>query len=195
MNGWIERKAKRMVLAGVLAFAVGAPTLACMGGAEDGSGGGESDLKSKLKGTWQVKPHPDEIRPLKVIAIAIRPNGNEEMLKKQLQPPPNAEELKLFQEVKRRGKNDPEVKFYAQMIELMKGATLVIDDSNWTYTIGSDKAVMPYTVHESSGSTMKITLSNTPAGTEDWTLNFSGDSKIDLQNTRPSDQRLVFQRK
>lgn len=218
MNVRLEHSARRILMAGGLAVALLVPTLACMGGGDsfdavpipdapgedagekpdEGSndGGGEADAKAKLLGTWQVKPRPEDLRQLKVISIALRPNGTPQMVKKQLgSPPPTPEEVALFKDVQKLPADDPDRKFLQSMIQMMKDARLVVDQDKWHYTFGGDTVSMGWTVDDHSGDTMKVTLTGGPGGTEKHTLTFKGSDQVDVHITAPKEQHLVFARK
>jgi hypothetical protein len=207
MNGWIEHKARRLLIVGALAFAVGAPTVACMGGGEeasdddDAAGDDDDDDKAEefdaaeaLKGTWQVKPHPDDLRELKVINEAMRPKGDKDKLKKKLSPPPTADELKLFDEVRKMPKNSPELEFLKSMIAIMKDARLKIDDKTYVLTVADKNTTMQYTMTEKSGETAKVTVTN-GSSEEKHELTFKGSDEIAVAITSPRPQNLVFKRR
>ncbi len=207
MNAWIEHKARRLIIVGALAFAVGAPTVACMGGgddvaSDDDDAGDDDDDKADgfdaaeaIKGTWQVRPHADDMRELKIIDMAMRPKGNKEMLKKRLKPPPTADDLKLFDEIRKMPKDSPDIQFLKSMIKMMKDARLVIDDSTYVLTIADDSQTMQYTMSDKGEDSCKVSIKNGPGGDEEHELTFDGDKIINVKITSPRPQNLVFARK
>jgi len=206
MNAWIEHKAQRLLLAGALAFAVGAPTLACMGGdtaSEDGADdaapdagddGGEeaADAAGTMVGTWRVKPAEADLRVLKIINMAINnPKANEQMLQKKIKPPPSAEEIAMFNELKKADPNSPEVEFARLQIQMMREARLEIDDKKWTLDLAGEKQSYSYKVKSSSEDEVVVELDTGETNT----LRFSDDDNCTVEiNTNGQTMELQFAR-
>ena len=108
MNTFLERNARRLLIAGGLAFFMGAPTIACMGGGEAEVGedaGGDEEKKeekkeeakpeSKIIGSWQMRPPQSEMRNFKIIDAAVSGKPQKKQKLGQLK----GDEKKLFDEV------------------------------------------------------------------------------------------------
>jgi len=154
----------------------------------------EFDAAEALKGNWQVKPHPDDLRELKVINEAMKPKGDKEKLKKKLKPGPTPAELKLFDDVRKMPKDSPELEFLKAMIKIMKDARVEIDDKTYVLTVADDKITMQYTMTEKSGETAKVEITN-GGNKEKHELTFKGNDEIAVAITSPRPQNLVFVRK
>ncbi len=190
MSTWFEHSARRLVVAGALAFAVGAPTLACMGGGgtteEDGGGAddggaddGGADEASKSAhqrsvGTWQVQPSKEDMRQLKILNMALNPKIKEAQFKQKLKPPPSNDELALFRQVKQVPPNSPDAQLVRMQIKMMKESRLTITEAKWTMEMGGDKQEWSYTVVSDSPDTVKVKLDSG----EESTLKFVNDNKI-----------------
>jgi len=205
MNAWIEHKARRLLIVGALAFAVGIPTIACTGGGEEASDDDDAgddddapeefDAADAIQGSWQVQPHKDDLRQLKIIDMAMKPKIDKKKFKAKLKPPPSADEEKMFDEIRKLDKNSPDVKFMKSMIKMMKNARLDIDDSTYKLTVEDDTQTMQYEITDKGENTAKIKLSNGPGGDEKHELTWDGNDKIDVKITEPRPQNLVFKRK
>jgi hypothetical protein len=146
MMAWVQDKARRLALAAGVAFVVGAPTLACMGGevevtdavtdggSTDGGGGTDAkDPKSLIVGTFQMLPPEEELRKLKVINAAINGKGDAKAKLGKL----TKEEEALFKEWE--GKKGPEVKGMRSQIKFMRGTQFTFTDSQVTVQFGDEK--------------------------------------------------------
>jgi len=154
----------------------------------------EFDAAEALKGNWQVKPHKDDMRELKLISIAMKPKGDKEMLKKKMKPAPTADELKLFDEIKKMPKDNPELQFMKQMIKIMKDARVKIDDSTYVLTMAEDSLTFQYKMTDKGDHSAKVELTN-GGNTEKHELTFKGNDEIGVAITSPRPQNLVFIRK
>ena len=193
MSTWIEHSARRLVIAGALAFAVGAPTIACMGGdstsdeagggdeggdadegGDDDGGGEEQDAKARALGNWTVVPAKEDARKLKIISMGLQPKSTEERLKKTLKPPPTAEELTMYREVKKVDPKSPEAQFLKLQIKMMKDSNLEISESKWVLEMGDEKDEWSYTVQSSSADELVVKLDSGETNT----LTFVKDDMI-----------------
>ncbi len=94
---------------------------------DDDKAGGEDN--ARLKGNWKVKPHADDMRELKVMEMALRPNGSKDKLKQKMKPPPNKDELALYDEVRELANGSADRAFLSAMMAIIKGAKVEIADS------------------------------------------------------------------
>lgn len=189
MSTWIDRKARRLLLAGALAFAVGAPTVACMGGGtteegggDEGGGGDEAapkDVQEKALGNWTVQPSKEDMRMLKIFNMALNPKMNVDQFKEKLQPPPTPEEVELFKQVQTLPPDSPEAQFVKMQIKMMKESLLEITESKWILTMGGEKDEWTYSVVSKDDTTLTVKLDSGETNT----LTFKSDDKIAVKIT------------
>ncbi len=202
MSSWIDQSARRMLLAGALAFTVGAPTIACMGGdstseegGDDGDGGGEDEAKdayAKSLGNWSVQPSKEDLRTLKVIDMGLKPKIKESDFKAKLKPPPTDQELALFREIKKLPKDSPEAQFMKMQIKAMKQSNLEITEDTWTLDMAGEKEVWKYTVVSSDDTVVTVKLDSGETNT----LTFVKDDKVKVKiSDAGGSMELVFKRK
>lgn len=203
MSSWIDHKARRMLLAGALAFAVGAPTIACMGGetssdeggGDDGGddGGDEAmDAQAKSIGNWQVQPSPEDMRLLKIINMALNPKMDVAKFKQKMKPPPSDAEVAQFKELQSIPANSPEAQFLKTQIKMMKESNLEITDSKWILAVGGEKDEWTYTVESQTDDSVTVKLSSGETNT----LNFVNDNKIKVKiKDAGGEMELQFARK
>ena len=205
MSSWIDQSARRLLIAGALAFAVGAPTIACMGGdsateddggggGDDGDGGGDEakSAQDRSLGNWQVQPSPDDMRLLKIINMGLNPKMTEEQFKQKLKPPPKPDEIAMFKDIKKVPPNSPDAEFLKMQIQAMKDSNLEITKSKWILSMAGDKDEWSYTVQDDSGDELKVKLDSGETNT----LKFLSDDKIMVTITEGSQSmQLQFKRK
>lgn len=205
MSSWIDQSARRLLIAGALAFAVGAPTIACMGGdsaTEDDGGGGDGDgdgggdeaksAQDRSLGNWQVQPSPDDMRLLKIINMGLNPKMNEAQFKQKLKPPPKPEEIAMFNDIKKVPANSPEAEFLKMQIKAMKDSNLEITEKKWVLSMAGDKDEWSYTVQSDNGDELKVKLDSGETNT----LKFMSDDKIKVTISDPGGSMdLQFKRK
>ena len=80
-------------------------------------------------------PAKEDARKLKIISMGLQPKSTEERLKKTLKPPPTAEELTMYREVKKVDPKSPEAQFLKLQIKMMKDSNLEISESKWVLEI------------------------------------------------------------
>ena len=187
MNTFLERNARRLLIAGGLAFFMGAPTIACMGGGEAEVGedaGGDEEKKeekkeeakpeSKIIGSWQMRPPQSEMRKFKIIDAAVSGNPKKKQDLGQLQ----GDEKKLFDEV--AGMKGPEKKNMQNMLKLMKQNKFVFTESDVTVQFGADEKFGPVKYTVVSASDSAITVKFDPGlgnGTETHAITWKGENK------------------
>ncbi len=204
MNAWVQHKARRLVFAGAVAFAVGAPTIACMGGdtavSDDGDGDGDGDgddddddgAQAKLQGDWRYFPVEEELRTLKVINAAI--SGKAKQLEKL--KPLSSDEQAMYDDFKRRSKGDPEVAIVKEMIGSMKGATVTFDGDNFSLTNDGGKSESEYEITSESGNSATVVVEDGPTGErETHKLKFINDTKIEDEVSTSSGSVFNFELK
>ena len=188
MSSWIDQSARRLLIASALAFAVGAPTIACMGGdsateddggGDDGGGddGGGEDAKmaqAKSLGNWQVQPSKDDMRLLKIINMSLNPKMNEASFKQKLKPPPSAAEVQMFNDFKSLPANSPEAEFLKMQIKAMKESNLEITEKKWVLSMAGDKDEWSYTVTSETADELTVKLDSGETNK----LKFLSDDKI-----------------
>ena len=188
MSSWIDQSARRLLIAGALAFAVGAPTIACMGGdsatEDDGGGddaggddgGGEEAQKAQARslGNWQVQPSKDDMRLLKIINMGLNPKMSEAQFKQKLKPPPSAQEVAMFNDIKKVPANSPEAEFLKMQIKAMKDSNLEITEKKWVLSMAGDKDEWSYTVEKETEDELTVKLDSGETNT----LKFMSDDKI-----------------
>lgn len=184
---------RRLFVALALATAVGAPTIACMGGGSADTEKGKSWTAAKaMIGTWRILPTDEELRELTIISMAIK--GNKKGFDK-LKPPATAEEKAIYTEIRAKAEaGDPEIIAVGEMIDHMKTAKVEITDSNYIQSVGSDTNTYSYTVDSKTKKQVKLTLKGGGAP-EKHTLNFEGKDKIRVKVTAPYQLNMTFKRK
>lgn len=199
MSIWSDRKARRTLLAGGLALAVGLPTLACTGGTTEGggdAGGGEEaapkDTQAKALGNWQVQPSKEDMRMLKIFNMALNPKIQLDEFKQKLQPPPTPEEIELFKQVQQLDPSSPEAQFVKMQIKMMKESNLEITESKWVLEMGGERDEWTYSVVEKTDTTLTVKLDSGETNT----LTFKSDDKIAVKITDAGgSMELQFARK
>jgi hypothetical protein len=166
MSTFLERNARRLLIAGGLAVFVGVPTIACTGstevvddGAADDDGGKDKKKdaatpESKIVGTWQMRPPADQLRNFKIMDAALSGKAQ----KKQKLGKMSGAEQQLFEQVK--GMKGAEKKMVNAQLKFMKQSQFTFSDSDVTVQFGADEKFGPvkYTVVTASddGITMKF---------------------------------------
>ncbi|MFT4621455.1 MAG: hypothetical protein ACI8PZ_000107 [Myxococcota bacterium] len=188
MSTFLERNARRLLIAGGLTLVMGVPTIACMGGADVEVGGGDEDdggddkkeaatPESKVIGTWQMRPPSDQMRNFKIIDAAL--SGKPAKLEK-LGKLKGAEQT-LFDEVK--GMKGPEKKMMMNQLKFMKQSKLIFTKSDVTVQFGADEKFGPVKYTVSSATDSKISVKFDPGlgnGTETHTITWkSADKGVD----------------
>lgn len=204
MSSWIDQKARRLLIAGALAFAVGAPTIACMGGETSGDeaggddggddGGGDEAKKAseKLLGSWQVQPSKEDFRLLKIINMALNPKMNLAKFKEKMKPPPNQAEIAQFEEFKKLPPDSPEAQFLKMQIKMMKESNLEITDSKWILDVAGEKDEWTYTIDSETDDSVTVKLSSGETNT----LKFLNDNKLQVKiKDAGGEMELMFARK
>jgi len=157
MTNWFTQTGRRLFIGAGLAFAIGAPTIACMGGDEvaedgdedgtdDGEDGEEEEAGNRMVGTWQMQPDENSLRELRVIDAVLNPSP----AKKKGLEPLTAEDQKIFKEWKNK-KSGPEADLMRAQIKFMKGSQFTFTDDQVTVAFGSEKMpAVDYTVESDS---------------------------------------------
>jgi hypothetical protein len=207
MKAWIEQKMRRLLVAGAVAFTVGAPTIACMGGevsdgagpSDDGPAGdddGDDDdaqgAKAKLQGTWRYFPVEEELRTLKIINAAL--SGRKKAIEKL--KPLNAEEQATYDEFKGLSKDDPMAQAMSEIIKVMKGATIEFDGDSFKLSNPDGTTTTTFEVKSESGDKATIVIAEGPTGEEEThELEFVSNSKVEDHVTTTSGAQFFFELK
>jgi len=195
-------KARRLLLAGAIAFATGAPTIACMGGDggttdaagddDDDDGGGKEEsggIEDGLIGSFQVQPSPEMLRELKILNAAV--NGRPPP--KNIKPPMGPDDKKMFREAKQASGGEKE--YIKGQIKLMKGARVTFkSDGSGKYDFDGGNNPFKYTLSGASGNTAKITMNYDHGTVEKANLTLKG-SDVHAEFTSPRATSIVFKRK
>jgi hypothetical protein len=198
MTEWVGSKARRMLVAGAVAFVVGVPMLACSGsesggsddGAEEHDDGGGDDKKADgieagMIGTFKVKPSESALREFQIINAAI--NGKPPPKKVQPLKPPEKE---LYQAAKKA--SGAEKEYMKSQIKLMKGARITFKDGGkGMYEFDGGTNPFDWSLSGASGNEGTITLNYDHGVKEKAELELKGGD-LHAHFTEPRSLDLVF---
>ena len=200
MTKWVGTKARRLVIAGSVAFFVGVPLVACMGGADTSTDGAvkeepKGEPKKEAKGiadamisTWAVVPGEDTLRQLKIINAAIEGN-----------PPPkklgdlSADEKKLYNDAKKA--SGSEQQYFRGLISMMKGARVTFKaDGSGQYDFDGGTNPFKYTTSNVNDSSLNVQINYDHGTVEKADLSMKG-SDIAVHFTSPNVSDFTFKKK
>ncbi len=203
MTEWVGSKARRLLLAGAVAFTMGAPTIACMGGdtsggdddgtEEDGGGdeGGDEKggdgIESGMIGSFKVQPSEDALRELQIINAAI--NGKPPPKKLQ---PLKAPEKDLYQSAKKASGGEKE--YMKSQIKLMKGARVTFSKGgSGKYDFDGGSNSFDWTTSNVKGDSASITMKYDHGVVEKADLTLKGKD-LHAHFTSPRATDIVFKK-
>jgi len=206
MTEWVGSKARRLLLAGAIAFATGAPTIACMGGDSGGGettdgdhggdekpkddGGAKKDkgIESALISTFKVQPSPEMLRELKILNAAV--NGKPPP--KKIKPPMGPPDKKMYNEAKKASGGEKE--YIKSQIKLMKGARVTFEKGGkGKYVFDGGENPFKWTISNASAKSADIVMTYDHGTVEKAELKLKG-SDIHAHFTSPRPTDIVFKK-
>jgi len=206
MTEWVGSKARRLLLAGAIAFATGAPTIACMGGDSGGEtdggggndnngggggngGGGETKadgVEGAIIGTFRVTPSDEALRELKILNAAV--NGKPPP--KNIKPPFGPKDKKTYQDAKRASGGEKE--YIKGQLNLMKGARVTFEKGGkGKYVFDGGENPFNWTLSGASGKKGTIKMNYDHGVSEEGTITLKG-SELHVHFTKPRPTDIIF---
>ncbi len=193
--GYVERM-RRAALWGTVGTMLVLPILACTGGdvtveptevppPPPPPSNDVSDPAATIQGDWKVFPNDADLRVLKVLSVALDAQGNEQELQNKLTPPPTADEIKQFHDLKaaiKANPDDPSVKWARDLIAMIKNTEMNVTGTEVTLSVEDVPQTWTYTVDSASLNNLLLTLSSNEK------LTFVFDSPDTMRLTRVSGQ-------
>lgn len=205
MTGFVGSQARRLLIAGALAFAVGVPTIACMGDTsggddveendgDDGDDGGDDKadeggdgIESAMIGSFKVQPSEAALRELQIINAAI--SGKP--------PPKKLGELKgadktLYQTAKKA--SGAEKEYMKTQIKMMKGARVTFSKGgSGKYDFDGGTNPFDWSSSNVSDSSLNITMKYDHGVVEEAKLTLKGGD-LHAHFTSPRETDIVFKK-
>jgi hypothetical protein len=171
--------ARRALVAGSVALAIGVPMLACSGMPTTTTDVATEEPETpaagnKLVGTWKMMPTEERLRELKIIDAAISGKAQ----KRERLEPLSAEEESLFKEWE--GKKGDEVKTIKSEMRFMRNSQFDFTDTEVTVHFGEDEKFGPVVYEVVSTTDTNTTIKFDPGlgnGVETHSFTWESDTK------------------